>query len=229
MIVPTAALYKLAYRQYAVGAYNINNLEQILGLFRGCIESQAPFIIQISKGARSYADKRMLEAMIRTAEQIYPDAVFAVHLDHGDEATCYECIDSGFYSSVMIDASHEPFAENVATTRRVVERAHAKGLSVEAELGRLGGVEEDVQVDEGNAFLTDPKEAVEFVVETGCDSLAAAIGTAMALTSSKASRACTLRSSAKSRNFFLARPSLCTAAPASRKRRCGASTRRVGN
>jgi fructose-bisphosphate aldolase, class II len=107
-----------------------------------CTESQAPFIIQISKGARSYADKRMLEAMIRTAEQIYPDAVFAVHLDHGDEATCYECIDSGFYSSVMIDASHEPFEENIAITRRVVEKAHAKGISVEAELGRLGGVEE---------------------------------------------------------------------------------------
>jgi fructose-bisphosphate aldolase, class II len=142
MIVPTAALYKLAYRQYASGAYNINNLEQILGLFRGCTESQAPFIIQISKGARSYADKRMLEAMIRTAEQIYPDAVFAVHLDHGDEATCYECIDSGFYSSVMIDASHEPFEENIAITRRVVEKARAKGISVEAELGRLGGVEE---------------------------------------------------------------------------------------
>jgi fructose-bisphosphate aldolase, class II len=84
----------------------------------------------------------MLEAMIRTAEQIYPDAVFAVHLDHGDEATCYECIDSGFYSSVMIDASHEPFEENIAITRRVVEKAHAKGVSVEAELGRLGGVEE---------------------------------------------------------------------------------------
>jgi fructose-bisphosphate aldolase class II len=95
--------------------------------------------------------------------------VFAVHLDHGDEASCYDCIESGFYSSVMIDASHEPFEENVATTKRMVERAHAKGLSVEAELGRLGGVEEDVQVDEGNAFLTDPKEAVEFVIETGCE------------------------------------------------------------
>jgi fructose-bisphosphate aldolase, class II len=99
-----------------------------------------------------------------------------VHLDHGDEVTCYDCIESGFYSSVMIDASHEPFEENVATLNGW-SNAHAKGLSVEAELGRLGGVEEDVQVDEGNAFLTDPKEAVEFVVETGCDSLAASIGT----------------------------------------------------
>ena len=177
MIVPTSNLFKLAYGKYAIGAYNINNLEQTLGLFKGCIESQAPFIIQLSKGARKYADKGMLEVIIRKAEEIFAEAVFAVHLDHGDEATCYDCIESGFYSSVMIDASHEPFEENVATTKRVVERAHAKGLSVEAELGRLGGVEEDVQVDEGNAFLTDPKEAVEFVVETGCDSLAAAIGT----------------------------------------------------
>jgi fructose-bisphosphate aldolase, class II len=177
MIVTTADLYKLAYGKYAIGAYNINNLEQTLGLFKGCIESQAPFIIQLSKGARKYADKGMLEVIIRKAEEIFADAVFAVHLDHGDEATCYDCIESGFYSSVMIDASHEPFEENVATTKRVVERAHAKGLSVEAELGRLGGVEEDVQVDEGSAFLTDPKEAVEFVGETGCDSLAAAIGT----------------------------------------------------
>jgi fructose-bisphosphate aldolase, class II len=177
MIVPTSNLFKLAYGKYAMGAYNINNMEQTLGLFKGSIESQSPFIIQLSKGARKYADKGMLEVIIRKAEEIFPEAVFAVHLDHGDEATCYDCIESGFYSSVMIDASHEPFEENVATTKRVVERAHAKGLSVEAELGRLGGVEEDVQVEEGNAFLTDPKEAVEFVVETGCDSLAAAIGT----------------------------------------------------
>ena len=177
MIVTTSSLYKLAYSKYAIGAYNINNLEQILGLFKGCIDSKAPFIIQLSKGARSYADKRMLEAMIRTAEEIYPDAVFAVHLDHGDEETCYDCIESGFYSSVMIDASHDPFEENVAVTKRVVDRAHEKGISVEAELGRLGGVEEDVKVDEGSAFLTNPVEAVEFVKETGCDSLAAAIGT----------------------------------------------------
>ena len=177
MIVTTADLYKLAYSRYAIGAYNINNLEQTLGLFKGCIDSRAPFIIQLSKGARKYADKGMLEVMIRRAEEIYPEAVFAVHLDHGDEETCYECINSGFYSSVMIDASHESFDENVAITKRVVERAHAKAISVEAELGRLGGVEEDVKVDEGSAFLTDPKEAIEFVKKTGCDSLAAAIGT----------------------------------------------------
>ncbi|MGZ5553984.1 MAG: class II fructose-bisphosphate aldolase, partial [Chthoniobacterales bacterium] len=138
---------------------------------------KAPFIIQLSKGARNYTDKRMLEAIIRTAEEIFPDAIFAVHLDHGDEQTCYDCIDSGFYSSVMIDASHEPFAENVAITKRVVDRAHAKGISVEAELGMLGGVEEDIKIDEGNACLTNPAEAVDFVKQTGCDALAAAIGT----------------------------------------------------
>lgn len=177
MIVTTKQLFAHAYGKYALGAYNINNLEQVMGLFRGCIDSRAPFIIQLSKGARSYTDKRMLEAMIRAAEEIFPEAVFAVHLDHGDEQTCYECIESGFYSSVMIDASHDPFDENVAITRRVVEAAHARGVSVEAELGMLGGVEEDIAVDEKNALLTDPDEAKIFVEQSGCDSLACAIGT----------------------------------------------------
>ena len=177
MIVTTAQLFELAYGNYAVGAYNINNMEQALGLFQGHIEAQAPFIIQISKGARKYANARVLEAIIRAVESEYPEAIFAVHLDHGDEQTCYDCIDSGFYSSVMIDASHEPFAENVAITRRVVERAHARGVSVESELGKLGGVEEDIQVDEKHAMLTDPDEAKLFVEQSGCDSLAVAIGT----------------------------------------------------
>ncbi|HTX65485.1 MAG TPA: ketose-bisphosphate aldolase [Opitutaceae bacterium] len=177
MIVTTAQLFKHAYGRYAVGAYNINNAEQAMGLFRGCIQSQAPFIIQISKGARKYTDKRMLEAVIRAADQIFPEAIYAVHLDHGDEETCYDCINSGFYSSVMIDASHEPFDQNVAITKRVVAAAHKKGISVEAELGMLGGVEEDIKVEEGNACLTKPDEAQKFVKATGCDSLAAAIGT----------------------------------------------------
>ncbi len=177
MIVPTRVLFEHAYGNYALGAYNINNLEQTMGLFRGCMDSKAPFIIQISKGARSYTDKRMLEAMIRAADEIWPDALFAVHLDHGDEEACYDCINSGFYSSVMIDASHESFDENVAITKRVVDAAHAKGISVEAELGKLGGVEEHVKVDEKDACLTDPAEAEEFVKRTGCDSLACAIGT----------------------------------------------------
>jgi len=186
MIVTTTELFRQAYGKYALGAYNINNLEQTVGLFRGNLGKvksnddptnpavSAPFIIQISRGARGYSDKRFLEAMIRTAEVVFPDAIFAVHLDHGNEETCYDAIESGFYSSVMIDASHEPFEKNVEITRRVVDRAHAKGMVVEAELGQLGGVEEDVV---GSVCLTDPAEAAEFIERTGCDSLAVAIGT----------------------------------------------------
>jgi fructose-bisphosphate aldolase class II len=177
MIVSTKKLFEHAYGKYAVGAYNINNAEQIMGLFRGNMDSKAPFIVQLSKGARGYTDKRLLESMIRAADEIFPDAIFAVHLDHGDEETCYDCIDSGFYSSVMIDASHEDFDENIAITKRVVDRAHEKGIAVEAELGKLGGVEEHVAVDEADAKLTDPKQVEEFVKRSGCDSLACAIGT----------------------------------------------------
>jgi len=189
MIVTTKELFEQAYGKYAVGAYNINNLEQTIGLFRGNVGKKdknegpadpklsAPFIIQLSRGARSYTDKRYLESMIRTSEEVFPEAIFAVHLDHGTEEVCYECIDSGFYSSVMIDASHDPFDKNIEITRRVVDRAHEKGLSVEAELGMLGGVEEDISVDDDHACLTDPDQAVEFVERSGCDSLAVAIGT----------------------------------------------------
>ena len=159
MIVTTAQLFKLAYGKYAVGAYNINNMEQALGLFEGCLQSQAPFIIQLSKGSRKYAGAKMIEAIIRAAEERYPEAVFAVHLDHGDEATCYDCIDSGFYSSVMIDASHEVFDENVAITKRVVERAHAKGLSVEAELGNRA--EYDPKMLSENLMFGTPKQIIE--------------------------------------------------------------------
>jgi fructose-bisphosphate aldolase class II len=177
MIVTTKKLFAAAYGKYAIGAYNINNLEQCMGLFRGNLDSQAPFIIQISKGARSYTHKAMLEGLIRSAEVVFPEAYFAVHIDHGDETTCYDAIESGFYSSVMIDASHEDFENNIAITRRVVEAAHAKGIVVEAELGQLGGVEEHVAVNEADAKLTDPSQAKEFVERTGVDSLAVAIGT----------------------------------------------------
>lgn len=189
MIVTAKQLFDHAYGKYAVGAYNINNLEQTVGLFRGNVgkrdkneepsnpAASAPFIIQLSRGARSYTDKRLLEGMIRSAEEVFPESIFAVHLDHGTEEACYDCIDSGFYSSVMIDASHESFDENIAITRRVVERAHERGISVEAELGMLGGVEEDIAVSEDHACLTDPDQAVEFVRRSGCDSLAVAIGT----------------------------------------------------
>jgi fructose-bisphosphate aldolase class II len=186
MIVTTKELFKLAYGNYALGAYNINNLEQTVGLFRGNLGKSksneepanaavsAPFILQISRGARGYTDKRFLEAMIRTANEVFPESIFAVHLDHGTEEACYDCIDSGFYSSVMIDASHEEFDKNVETTKRVVDRAHENGVVVEAELGQLGGVEEDVV---GSVRLTDPDQAAEFIERSGCDSLAVAIGT----------------------------------------------------
>ena len=186
MIVTTKELFAEAYGKYAIGAYNINNLEQIVGLFRGNLgksaknedpsdaTKSAPFIIQISRGARDYTDKRFLEGMIRTADAVFPDAIFAVHLDHGTEEVCYDCINSGFYSSVMVDASHEEFAKNVEITKRVVDAAHAKGVVVEAELGQLGGVEEDVV---GSVKLTDPAQAAEFIEKTGVDSLAVAIGT----------------------------------------------------
>ena len=177
MIVTTKKLFEAAYGKYAIGAYNINNMEQAMGLFRGCLDSQAPFIIQISKGARSYTDKLMLEGMIRAANDVFPDAIFAVHLDHGDEEACFDCIESGFYSSIMIDASHESFEKNIEITKRVADAAHAKGIVVEAELGQLGGVEEHVSVDEEKAKLTDPNQAKDFVERSGCDSLAVAIGT----------------------------------------------------
>jgi len=186
MIVTTTELFKHAYGNFALGAYNINNLEQCVGLFRGNLGKvksndeptqpavSAPFIIQISRGARSYSDKRFLESIIRCAEEVFPEAIFAVHLDHGTEEACIDSIDSGFYSSVMIDASHEEFEKNIEITRRVVDRAHAKGVVVEAELGQLGGVEEDVT---GSVRLTDPAQAAEFIERSGCDSLAVAIGT----------------------------------------------------
>ena len=175
MIVPTTALFKHAYGKYAIGAYNINNLEQTMGLFQGNIQSKAPFIVQLSKGARSYSHKRMLESLMKTADEIFPDAMFAVHLDHGDEATCMDCIESGVYSSVMIDASHESFEKNIEITKRVVKAAHARGIVVEAELGQLKGVEEDVHA--ADHVYTNPAEAETFVKQSGCDSLACAIGT----------------------------------------------------
>lgn len=175
MIVTTKDLFKFAYGKYAIGAYNINNLEQTMGLFEGNVRSKAPFIVQLSKGARNYTHKKMLEAMMLTANEIFPDAIFAVHLDHGDEATCMDCIESGVYSSVMIDASMYDYDENVKITKRVVEAAHAKGLVVEAELGQLKGVEEDIKAAEH--VYTKPEEVIDFVTKTGCDSLACAIGT----------------------------------------------------
>ena len=178
MIVTTKELFEIAYGKFAIGAYNINNMEQALGLFQGNIDSQAPFIIQISKGARKYASVKMIEAIIRAAEEIFPEAIFAVHLDHGDEETCYDCIDSGFYSSVMIDASHDPFDENVAITRRVVERGPRQGHQRRGRAGHAGrrgrGHRGRRKARQAHRSRTRPPS---LCAQTGCDSLAVAIGT----------------------------------------------------
>lgn len=177
MIVTTSQLARLAYARFAVGAFSVNTLEQTVGAFRGAAEAAAPLIIQISHRARQYAGPNVLESAVSAVAQSYPESVYALHLDHGDESTCHACIDSGYYTSVMIDASHLSLAENAAVTRRVVERAHARGISVEAEIGRLSGKEDDIAVDESLAFLTDPDQAAEFVRLSGCDALAVAVGT----------------------------------------------------
>ena len=178
-LVTTKQLFDHCYGRYAVGAYNVNNLEFARAVAEACAETQAPFIFQISRGARKYAHPHMLQKIIEGIHEVHPELAFAVHIDHGDTATCEDVIgqEPAFFTSVMIDASAEPFEQNVAITKNIVEKAHAKGLSVEAEIGKLGGVEEDIAVDEKNACLTDPDEAAEFVRQSGCDSLAVAIGT----------------------------------------------------
>ena len=177
MRLPTLELLRAAYGEYALGAFNVCNLEQIHGAFRGAAKARAPIILQFTRAIRDYADARMLEQMVRGAEVIYPQVVFAVHLDHGDEASCQEAIASGNYGSVMIDASHLPFEENIAATRRVVEQAHKRGLAVEAELGQLKGIEDEMSAEVKSAILTDPAQAREFVERSRCDSLAVAVGT----------------------------------------------------
>ena len=177
MIIPAARLYSLAYARYALGHFNIAHKEQILGVFRGALTAQAPFILVMTPVARRYASPHLLEGLVEAAHDLFPDAVLAVHLDHGDEADCYDAIQSGAYSSVMIDGSQLPYEDNIALTRRVVERAHDRGLSVEAELGVVGGKEDHLNIDQKNALLTDPDQAAEFVARTDCDSLAVAVGT----------------------------------------------------
>ena len=177
MIVSTSDLARLAYGRFAVGAFSANTLEQVLGAFRGAAAAEAPLIVQVSHTARQYAGPNVLEATVHAAARLHSGTVFALHLDHGDEESCLECIASGLYTSVMIDASDAPLAENAAITRRVAERAHDRGISVEAEIGRLSGKEDDIAVGESLAFLTDPDQACEFVQRSGCDALAVAVGT----------------------------------------------------
>ena len=176
-IVTTKEMFKKAYEGgYAIGAFNVNNMEIIQGITEGAKMENAPVILQVSAGARKYAKHVYLMKMIEAAVAD-TDLPIVVHLDHGpDVETCKSCIDGGF-SSVMIDGSHLPFEENIAQTKRVVEYAHDHGVVVEAELGRLAGVEDDVKVSAEDSSYTQPDEVEEFVSRTGCDSLAIAIGT----------------------------------------------------
>ena len=177
-IVTTKEMFAKAYAGgYAVGAFNVNNMEIIQGITEAAGELKAPVILQVSKGARAYANHTYLVKLVEAAAMENPDIPIALHLDHGDSfELCKSCIDGGF-TSVMIDASSKPFAENIELTKRVVEYAHDHGAVVEAELGTLAGVEDEVVVEHGAEMFTRPEEVEEFVSKTGCDSLAIAIGT----------------------------------------------------
>jgi fructose-bisphosphate aldolase class II len=176
-LVTSAEMFKKAYSGgYAIGAFNVNNMEIVQGITEAAKEVNSPLILQVSKGARAYANHTYLIKLVEAAV-IETGLPIVLHLDHGDSfETCKSCIDGGF-TSVMIDASSKPFAENIEITRKVVEYAHDHGVVVEAELGALAGVEDEVQVSAEESHYTRPEEVEEFVSKTGCDSLAIAIGT----------------------------------------------------
>ena len=177
-LVTTTEMFKKAYDGgYAIGAFNVNNMEIVQGITEACREENAPVILQVSKGARAYASHTYLMKLVEAAVLDCPDIPIALHLDHGpDFETCKSCIDGGF-TSVMIDASSKLFEENIEITKQVVDYAHQYGVVVEAELGTLAGIEDDVNVSSEDSSYTRPEEVEEFVRRTGCDSLAIAIGT----------------------------------------------------
>ena len=177
-LVTTTEMFKKAYDGgYAIGAFNVNNMEIVQGITEACAETRSPVILQVSKGARAYANHTYLTKLVEAAVIENPEIPIALHLDHGpDFETCKSCIDGGF-TSVMIDGSSLPFEENVKLAKRVVEYAHDHGVVVEAELGTLAGIEDEVNVSAEDSSYTRPEEVEEFVTRTGCDSLAIAIGT----------------------------------------------------
>ena len=177
-LVSTKKMFEQAYKNnYAIGAFNVNNMEIVQAITEACKEEKAPVILQVSKGARAYANHTYLVKLVEAAAIECPEIPIALHLDHGpDFETCKACIDGGF-TSVMIDGSHLPFEENIALTKKVVDYAHAHGVSVEGELGTLAGIEDEVVVEAGHESYTKPEEVIEFVQRTGVDSLAIAIGT----------------------------------------------------
>jgi fructose-bisphosphate aldolase class II len=177
-LVTTTEMFKKAYEGgYAIGAFNVNNMEIVQGITEACAENKAPVILQVSAGARKYANHTYLVKLVEAAMAEHPDIPMALHLDHGDTfELCKDCVDGGF-SSVMIDGSHHDYEDNVALTKKVVEYAHAHGAVVEGELGRLAGIEDDVNVSDEDASYTNPAQVQDFVERTGVDSLAIAIGT----------------------------------------------------
>ena len=177
-LVTTTEMFKKAYDGgYAIGAFNVNNMEIVQGITEAAGELRSPVILQVSKGARAYANHTYLVKLVEAAIIENPEIPIALHLDHGDSfELCKSCIDGGF-TSVMIDMSSKSFEENIAVTKQVVDYAHAHGVVVEAELGTLAGVEDEVVVEAGHESYTKPEEVEEFVSRTGCDSLAIAIGT----------------------------------------------------
>jgi len=177
MLVSTKQLFDVCYGKFAIGALNVWSMEQIHALFRAGEKSASPFIVQMTPVARNYAHGQMLISMIGAAAKIHPKAVFAIHLDHGNEEHVHDALASGDFTSVMIDASHDSFSKNVVRTSEVVKLAHVRNIAVEAELGVLSGVEDDLSVDEKKARYTQPQEVEEFVQQTRCDSLAIAVGT----------------------------------------------------
>lgn len=176
MMISPKILFNHCYAKYSIAAVNVFTMEQIHGLFSAAEYSDTPIIVQITPAARNYAHAEMLMGMVNAAAKIYPKTVFALHLDHGIEEHIFDAINNN-YSSVMIDASHDDFETNVKRTKAVVDKAHQKNIAVEAELGVLSGVEDEIDIDAKKAFYTDPKQAKEFVERTGCDSLAVAVGT----------------------------------------------------
>ncbi len=177
-LVTTTEMFKKAYEGgYAIGAFNVNNMEIVQAITEAAGELKSPVILQVSAGARKYANATYLRKLVEAAVIENPDIPIALHLDHGaDFEICKSCIDGGF-TSVMIDASKYPFQENIEITKKVVEYAHAHGVVVEAELGKLAGIEDDVNVSAEDSSYTQPEEVEEFVSKTGVDSLAIAIGT----------------------------------------------------
>jgi len=181
-LVTTTEMFKKAYEGgYAVGAFNVNNMEIIQGIIDAALRANSPVILQVSSGARKYANpiylRKLVEAAVEYTKSVGKDIPIVLHLDHGDSfELCKDCIDSGF-TSVMFDGSKLDFEENIRITKQVVDYAHPRGVVVEAELGKLAGIEDDVKVESEDALFTDPMEAKEFVEKSGCDSLAIAIGT----------------------------------------------------